>query len=102
MNEEYGKMEGSIVREHDWDKHIHGHQCHFCGEWVLDGVSTHTGERHYLSDCRPDLVEHEIGPSCTWGKSMPNAHGYNCYAYQDRDTQEWTSSHSHFYKDGPM
>lgn len=79
------------------------HQCHFCGEYVKDGKDT-KGERHWLSDCRPDLVEHEIGDTCTWAfkrddsKYKPQD---TCYAYQNTDL-EWTDKHEHFYKDGPM
>lgn len=95
--EERAKKIGGVVK--DW------HNCHFCGEYVLDGLDPN-GERHWLSDCRPDLVEHEPGPVCTWhnladvdGKPY---HELDCYAYQDGDTQEWGSEHKHFYKDGPM
>ena len=73
------------------------HQCHFCGEWVYDGKSTETGERHWLSDCRPDLVEHEVGELCTWH----DANGHTCYAYQASD-RTWGDEHKHFYSDGPM
>lgn len=30
-------------------------------------------ERHWLSDCRPDLVEHEEGPLCTWAHRLDPA-----------------------------
>ena len=76
----------------------YAHQCHFCGEWVRDGYETSSGERHFLSDCRPDLVEHEIGELCTWwnpGSDRPRE--YTCYAYQDRQTLEWGGEHKHFY-----
>lgn len=82
------------------------HQCHFCGEYVKDGKNT-KGERHWLSDCRPDLVEHEIGDTCTWAYKrkmevkIPEPEKYNCYAYQNVDG-EWTDEHTHFHKDGPM
>ncbi len=74
------------------------HRCHFCGD-DLDHESysyNSVGElvRHYLSDCRPDLVEHEPGELCTWGD--------DCYAYQDFVTRDWTNSHSHFHPDGTM
>ena len=72
------------------------HQCHFCGEYVTEGIGA-DGERHWLSDCRPDLVEHEVGPLCTW--SATDAGG--CYAYQDSE-QTWTLEHIHFYTDRPM
>jgi hypothetical protein len=74
------------------------HHCHFCGELVSDGVDT-KGNRHYLSDCRPDLVEHEIGPLCTWSYSDKHP---NCYAYQDMGTRAWGTEHIHFYNDGAM
>jgi hypothetical protein len=85
------------------------HQCHFCGEYVKDGKDI-KGERHYLSDCRPDLVEHEIGETCTWAfRRNPNLfpaerliENQTCYAYQNLETLEWTNEHVHFYKDGPM
>jgi len=87
------------------------HQCHFCGQDVdKDGYedSAHT-KRHFLSDCRPDLVEHEIGPICTWPLITEPGYEYlneelgrpNCYAYQDSDGK-WTEEHIHFYPDGPM
>lgn len=77
------------------------HQCHFCGEYVKDGKDPE-GKRHWLSDCRPDLVEHEIGPLCTWHDKRTETEPYPCYAYQDRETRDWTNEHKHFYKDGPM
>lgn len=87
------------------------HQCHFCGEYINKEGYEHGGKRHYLSDCRPDLVEHEIGEDCTWYIYMPGVAEKNdleprniedtCYAYQD-DTRQWTKEHKHFYPDGPM
>lgn len=80
------------------------HQCHFCGEWVKDGKEAN-GKRHWLSDCRPDLVKHEIGDVCTWAfrrEDLHNVENTTCYAYQDHDTHKWTDKHEHFYKDGPM
>lgn len=74
------------------------HQCHFCGEWVRDGVGS-DGRRHWLSDCRPDLVEHQPGDLCTWPGRTGNQ---RCYAYQDGPNGPWTDQHSHFYPDGPM
>lgn len=91
------------------------HQCHFCGEYVNkqgyeDDAQT---KRHFLSDCRPDLVKHEIGETCTWyyrRKPLTNNKGEiipalpveeTCYAYQDKDLK-WTTEHIHFYPDGPM
>lgn len=88
------------------------HSCHFCGEYVKDGYESN-GTRHFLSDCRSDLVEHEIGPECTWshrklpmvmsdGSILPPIdENRTCYAYQDENWQ-WTNEHIHFYKDGPM
>ena len=77
------------------------HTCHFCGDYVKDGYGT-DGERHWLSDCRPDLVEHEIGPLCTWSyRKGEIADNRSCYAYQDR-AGVWTNQHIHFYKDGAM
>lgn len=108
------------------------HQCHFCGTWVSDGYETVTEQveirdysgdrgalsstlirpgkqwlrravRHWLSDCRPDLVQHEIGPTCTW-YGCAAALKHDCYAYQNDDApgRPWTSEHKYFYPDGPM
>lgn len=90
------------------------HTCHFCGENVNKEGYTFKNERHFLSDCRPDLVEHEIGETCTWSfrrkpefKRMKDEtedfpENGTCYAYQDPDSREWTNEHVHFYPDGPM
>lgn len=99
---------GTKWEEEDW------HQCHFCGEYVNSDGYEHSGKRHYLSDCRPDLVEHEIGDLCTWafrrepienkrtgGVIEPLPQEETCYAYQDGD-RKWTKEHIHFYPDGPM
>lgn len=53
------------------------HQCHFCGTGLThdsyeDSAKT---RRHWLSDCRPDLLPHEPGPLCTWGHRDPS----ECY-----------------------
>jgi hypothetical protein len=79
-----------------------GNTCHFCGTCVIDGYETGRDrhKRHWLSDCRPDLVEHEPGKLCTWHAQEDR--GYDCYAYQNSDTREWTNEHKHFYPDGPM
>ena len=95
------------------------HTCHFCGENIKDGKDF-KGERHWLSDCRPDLVEHEIGPLCTWSylalaaKEHSNTIDiHSCYAYSESNFDpfepgnlgsglKWTNEHTHFYKDGPM
>ena len=92
----------------EWNSLMHDdgwHTCHFCGQDVKNGLEP-SGERHWLSDCRPDLVRHEIGPLCTWpltgDPKLDDELGRpNCYAYQDLDS-EWTAEHSHFYEDGPM
>lgn len=107
------------------------HNCHFCGTYVLDGYETITEKvdvrdysgdrgvpsspniklgkqwqsykkRHWLSDCRPDLVMHEPGPLCTW-PDEPGQQGSHCYAYQNDDAQgrPWTTKHEYFYTDGP-
>lgn len=83
-------------------------QCHFCGEYVNDGLDP-KGERHWLSDCRPDLVQHEVGPLCTWPPYEPPNEDLNdklpspnCYAYRVRESNEWGTEHTHFYPDGPM
>lgn len=107
-----------------WDEwpDVEPHMCHFCGTEVIHGYE-HDGTRHYLSDCRPDLVEHEQGKFCTW-HSTPGQGGCEhdlsrllnqsdldehlencvrgCYAFQNRDTNEWTEEHVHFDSDGPM
>ncbi len=82
------------------------HRCHFCGESLHHNSYDCRGNRHWLSDCRPDLVQHEPGTLCTWqriedenGKVWQEA---GCYAYQDHRTNEWTDEHKHFYSDGPM
>ena len=84
------------------------HQCHFCGTWVDEGYEHDVDafdadgnrKRHWLSDCRPDLVEHQPGELCTWHYANGKVSG--CYAYQDHKTNNWTKEHTHFYKDGPM
>jgi hypothetical protein len=66
------------------------HNCHFCGTLVRDGYES-DGTRHWLSDCRPDLTEHEPGPTCTWwglgGRECyaDHAHGTN-FVYEDGPT----------------
>lgn len=73
------------------------HQCHFCGTYVKDGKESN-GERHWLSDCRPDLVEHEIGEKCTWSyrRTIPGTKKEDtCYAYEN-------GKHEKFHSDGPM
>lgn len=95
------------------------HTCHFCGADIdKDGYESSgrrgvRGKRHWLSDCRPDLVEHEIGELCTWAfrrdpkyKRLGNEtedflENHTCYAYQDRDLS-WRNEHKYFYPDGPM
>lgn len=88
------------------------HSCHSCGTEVKDGYE-YNGDRHFLSDCRPDLVEHEIGDTCTWAFRrkpievqdsvlMPLEEEETCYAYQDPDTRKLTKEHKYFYTDGPM
>lgn len=81
------------------------HQCHFCGDYVNKEGKEPDGTRHFLSDCRPDLVEHEIGDTCTWAYRR-GQEGYKetdtCYAYQNLGTLVWTDKHDNFYKDGPM
>lgn len=87
------------------------HTCHFCGAYVNKEGYDYSKERHFLSDCRPDLVEHEIGETCTWYIYTPGVAEANgieprrqedtCYGYQDKD-MNWTEEHIHFYPDGPM
>jgi hypothetical protein len=86
------------------------HTCHFCGTYVLNGYEcgSNKDKRHWLSDCRPDLVEHEEGPLCTWQNVIPLAPRYDCYAFEyggDKETnykRVWTNEHKYFYSDGPM
>jgi len=96
------------------------HQCHFCGTWVKDGYSVEEDKnRHWLSDCRPDLVEHEIGRLCTWAfRALSDDAGtidneqiqrdLLCYAFEwmgdetNDHKRTWTDQHIHFYPDGPM
>ena len=89
-------------REVDW------HRCHFCGDYVANGRDYVAngigidGKRHWLSDCRPDLVEHEIGPLCTWHGQRGHPEAKDCYAYRNDSTNQWTDDHIHFMNDGPM
>lgn len=87
------------------------HQCHFCGTYVLNGYECGENKdvRHWLSDCRPDLVEHEEGPLCTWPDRNDGTYqGSHCYAYQYWGGKEvgykqiWGTEHKHFFSDGPM
>ncbi len=96
------------------------HTCHFCGQEVKDGYEDEAKtKRHWLSDCRPDLVEHEIGEICTWAYRRDPTYNINphtqepypenstCYAYQSTEESPpyktiWTNEHTHFYPDGPM
>lgn len=98
-----------------------GHTCHFCGEDLDHESFAPGGKRHWLSDCRPDLVAHEAGPDCTWTlmaySTEEHPHSWSdervdqfnvehgrpgCYAFQDRETGKKTAEHIHFYPDGPM
>lgn len=95
------------------------HTCHFCGTDTWNGYEDRMKtKRHWLSDCRPDLVEHPVGPLCTWplmeydGTSTwtrEQTDKYNkemgrpgCYAYQDLGSMVWTPDHIHFYPNRPM
>lgn len=98
------------------EEEVEAHQCHFCGTFVKNGLEYDVDafdeqgnrKRHWLSDCRPDLVEHEIGPLCTW-PAYEGEYAYlneqdnrpGCYAYTNGDG-EITTDHIHFYPDGPM
>lgn len=42
------------------------HTCHFCGEHLTHDGYDPQGNLHDTAFCRPDLVEHEPGPLCTW------------------------------------
>jgi hypothetical protein len=85
------------------------HNCHFCGEVISKKGYENNGRRHFLSDCRPDLVEHEPGELCTWWYRKDEIPiESTCYAYEswgDKDNgyqRHWTTEHTHFFKDGPM
>jgi hypothetical protein len=78
------------------------HNCHFCGDIVSKRGYDTEGQRHFLSDCRPDLVQHEPGPTCTWHGLELREATQDCYAFQDRRTNAWGDEHIHFYSDGPM
>jgi hypothetical protein len=94
-----------------WGDHTE-HGCHFCGTITCKEGYEYNGKRHFLSDCRPDLVQHEIGETCTWSYRRghikrkdgtylePLLQNKTCYAYQDSD-RNWTDEHKHFYPDGP-
>lgn len=71
------------------------HPCHFCGTETKDGKD-YQGNSHLLQDCRPDLVEHEIGDLCTW-PYLDLTDKRRCYGYQNISTLEWTNEHVHFY-----
>ena len=78
--------------------------CHFCGTYVKNGyeIGPDRRNRHWLSDCRPDLVEHEPGEICTWSGCALTSQPKNCYAYQNRFSNKWEDEHKHFYPDGPV
>jgi hypothetical protein len=90
-----------MSEEEEW------HTCHFCGTQVNTKGYEVKGDRHFLSDCRPDLVEHEKGELCTWAFQRNNSESPDfpesstCYAYENSDLQ-WTDEHKHFSPDGPM
>lgn len=85
-----------IIRDYSGDRGIPASKLIPPGTYWL-----HRPVRHWLSDCRPDLVQHDIGPLCTWYGACNHAER-DCYAYQNRDTREWTDQHIYFYPDGPM
>lgn len=97
-----GKKFGVRLQAEETDK---GNTCHFCGTFVVNGyeIGPNRRNRHWLSDCRPDLVEHEPGELCTWHNANIE-HRPDCYAYQNHHSKdrEWTTEHKYFYKDGPM
>lgn len=64
-------------------------QCHFCGEYLCKDSYDPKGNRHYLSDCRPDLIAHDRGEACTW------PHKNECYLIiHGGNSEPW--------EDGPM
>lgn len=88
------------------------HRCHYCGTELrhdsYEFAKGGKGERHWLSDCRPDLVRHEPGGKCTWAYRRGSEEFANenentfCYAYRNPDTNEVGLEHKYFYGDGPM
>lgn len=61
--------------------------CHFCGAELNEDGYEHSGARHWVEDCRPDLVEHEPGPLCTWPDD-PESNKYRepgCYWDHERN-----------------
>lgn len=67
------------------------HNCHFCGTSLTHNSYDHDGRRHWLSDCRPDLLPHQPGELCTWGYRNPS----ECYANHEENKFE-------FNEDSPM
>lgn len=55
--------------------------CHFCGT-IVKYKREYSGAPHSAKDCRPDLFEHEVGSTCTWGPDR------GCY--WDHDNHELT------------
>jgi hypothetical protein len=70
------------------------HQCHFCGENLNHDSTESSGKRHWLSDCRPDLLPHWPGPDCTWP-------GDWCYGDQEKNGHRPDLRPPHL-NDGPM
>ena len=58
-----------------------GHACYFCGTDLDHTGHESGGIDHTVEYCRPDLVEHDAGPLCTWPDD-PEANEYRdpwCY-----------------------
>lgn len=92
-------------------------QCHFCGTYVKANYEDKEKTKpHFLVDCRPDLVEHEVGELCTWPlmkySTEDDLHSWSnervdkfnlenmrpgCYAYRDPVTGLFTALHIYFY-----
>ena len=51
------------------------HRCHLCGEDLDHEGWDSGGNEHTTAYCRPDLVEHDPGPLCTWPDD-PEANEY--------------------------
>lgn len=61
--------------------------CYFCGTETDMAGYEYSGARHLVDDCRPDLVEHEPGPLCTWPDD-PESNEYRkpgCYWDHERN-----------------
>ena len=64
------------------------HRCPACGE-DLDHVGYDPGGNHHtVGFCRPDLVEHEAGPLCTWPDIAENNQYRETGCYWDHENNK--------------